>query len=55
MNLMKYNVFDLACGRGGDNMKMYHSRIKNYVGIDVDYNGINSSNILQIIFTTSIF
>jgi hypothetical protein len=39
----KLDVFDLACGRGGDNMKMYHSRIKNYVGIDVDYNGINSS------------
>ena len=39
----KIDVLDIACGRGGDNMKMYHARVKNYVGIDIDYHGINSS------------
>ena len=39
----KIDVFDIGCGRGGDNMKMYHARVKNYVGIDIDYHGINSS------------
>jgi SAM-dependent methyltransferase len=39
----KIDVFDIGCGRGGDNMKMYHARVKNYVGIDIDYHGIHSS------------
>ena len=39
----KIDVFDIACGRGGDNMKMYHARVKNYVGVDIDYHGIHSS------------
>ncbi len=36
----KKNVLDLGCGRGGDIMKMYHSRVGEYVGIDPDYEGL---------------
>ena len=39
----KLDVFDIGCGRGGDNMKMYHARVNNYVGVDIDYHGIHSS------------
>jgi SAM-dependent methyltransferase len=39
----KLSVLDLGCGRGGDNWKMYHARISNYVGIDPSYDGIHSS------------
>lgn len=36
-------VVDIGCGRGGDNMKFYHARVKDYVGLDPDYEGIYSS------------
>lgn len=36
----KKNVLDLGCGRGGDIMKMYHSRVGEFVGIDPDYEGL---------------
>ena len=36
------NVLDIGCGRGGDIMKMYHARVGNYVGVDIDYEGIYS-------------
>lgn len=39
----KLSVLDIACGRGGDIQKFFHSRVKNYVGVDVDSNGIHSS------------
>lgn len=34
------NVLDIGCGRGGDIQKFYHSRVKSYVGIDPDAEGI---------------
>lgn len=37
------NILDYACGRGGDIQKYYFSRVKFYVGIDVDYNGLFSN------------
>jgi SAM-dependent methyltransferase len=39
----KKSILDIGCGRGGDVMKWFHSRIKNYVGFDPDYEGIYSS------------
>jgi len=36
----KKNVLDLGCGRGGDIMRMYHSRVNEFVGIDPDYEGL---------------
>ena len=39
----KKSVLDIGCGRGGDVMKWFHSRIKYYVGFDPDYEGIYSS------------
>lgn len=36
------DVLDFACGRGGDIMRFYHAKVKNYVGIDVDENGLIS-------------
>jgi SAM-dependent methyltransferase len=36
----KKNVLDIGCGRGGDIMKMYHSRVNEFVGIDPDYEGL---------------
>jgi SAM-dependent methyltransferase len=36
------SVLDIACGRGGDIMKFYYSRVNFYVGIDIDNNGIIS-------------
>ena len=39
---IRTNVLDIACGRGGDIMKMYHARVGDYV-IDVDYEGIYSA------------
>ena len=39
----KLSILDLACGRGGDIQKFFHSRVLNYVGVDVDSNGIHSS------------
>ena len=39
----KKNVLDIGCGRGGDIMKWYHSRVNEYVGIDPDYEGLFGS------------
>jgi len=36
----KKSVWDLGCGRGGDIMKMYHTRVGDYVGTDPDYEGL---------------
>nr|QBK88426.1 MAG: mRNA capping enzyme [Mimivirus LCMiAC01] len=36
------SVLDIACGRGGDLMKFYYSKVKFYVGIDIDNNGLIS-------------
>lgn len=36
----KYNVLDIGCGRGGDLIKFVHAEIKEYVGIDIDNNGL---------------
>lgn len=36
----KNNVLDIGCGRGGDIIKFIHSGIKEYVGIDLDNNGL---------------
>lgn len=41
--VLKKRILDIGCGKGGDIMKIYHARVKEYVGIDVDYEGINSS------------
>lgn len=38
--IKKKNILDIGCGRGGDIMRMYHSRVNNYVGIDPDYEGL---------------
>lgn len=34
------SVLDIGCGRGGDLQKFYHPRVGNYVGIDIDFNGL---------------
>jgi len=34
------SVLDLGCGRGGDIMKMYHSRVGEYIGTDPDNEGL---------------
>lgn len=34
-------ILDIGCGRGGDIMKFYHSRVKSYVGLDPDSYGIH--------------
>lgn len=39
----KLSILDMACGRGGDIQKFFHSRIRNYVGFDIDSNGIHST------------
>jgi len=39
----KTNVLDIGCGRGGDIQKFYHARVGEYVGIDVDYEGLFAS------------
>ncbi len=39
----KTSVLDIGCGRGGDILKWYHTKIGEYIGIDVDYYGIFSS------------
>jgi hypothetical protein len=36
------SVIDLACGKGGDLHKFYHSKISNYLGIDIVADNINS-------------
>ena len=39
----KKDVLDIGCGRGGDIMKWYHTRVNEYVGIDPDYEGLFGS------------
>jgi len=41
--MRKKIVLDIGCGKGGDIMKMYHSRIGEYIGVDVDYEGLFGS------------
>ena len=36
----KKSVLDIGCGRGGDIMKMYHSRVSEYVGTDPMHEGL---------------
>jgi hypothetical protein len=40
----KVSVLDMACGRGGDIQKYYFTKIKNYVGVDIDYSSLHSPN-----------
>jgi SAM-dependent methyltransferase len=41
--LRRANVLDIGCGRGGDILKFYHSRVGHYVGFDPSYEDIYSS------------
>jgi SAM-dependent methyltransferase len=41
--VVRQSVLDIGCGRGGDILKMYHARVGEYVGIDVDFEGIYSA------------
>jgi hypothetical protein len=38
--IKKKTVWDLGCGRGGDIMRFYHTRISEYIGTDPDYEGL---------------
>jgi SAM-dependent methyltransferase len=38
--IIKKTVLDIGGGRGGDIMKMYHSKVKELVCIDIDYEGL---------------
>jgi len=37
------NLLDIGCGRGGDILKFYHSRVGHYVGFDPNYENIYAS------------
>ena len=39
----KQSLLDIGCGRGGDLPKMYHARVGDYVGVDIDFEGIYSA------------
>jgi 2-polyprenyl-3-methyl-5-hydroxy-6-metoxy-1,4-benzoquinol methylase len=39
----KANILDFGCGRGGDIQKFYHARVGEYVGVDIDYDGLFAS------------
>jgi SAM-dependent methyltransferase len=39
----RQTFLDIGCGRGGDILKIYHARVGEYVGVDVDYEGIYSA------------
>ena len=41
--MRRKSVLDIGCGRGGDIMKMYHGRVGEYIGTDVDYEGLFGS------------
>ena len=41
--LARTSVLDFGCGRGGDLMKWYHSKVGYYVGLDPSYEDIFSS------------
>ena len=43
INARNSEILDYGCGRGGDILKFYHSRVKSYVGYDPYSNGIHSS------------
>ncbi|AGC01974.1 mRNA-capping enzyme [Acanthamoeba polyphaga moumouvirus] len=36
----KDSVLDIGCGRGGDLIKFIHANIREYVGLDIDNNGL---------------
>jgi SAM-dependent methyltransferase len=36
----KQSILDIGCGRGGDLIKFIHAGIKEYVGVDIDNNGL---------------
>ena len=38
--IKKKTMLDIGCGRGGDILKMYHSKISEYIGIDPDHSGL---------------
>ena len=38
--IKKKSVLDIGCGRGGDIMKMYHSRVGEFIGTDPDHEGL---------------
>ena len=42
--ITRQSILDIGCGRGGDILKMYHARVGEYVGFDVDFEGIYSSS-----------
>lgn len=37
------SILDIGCGRGGDIHKIYHARVKEYVGIDINYEDLYSA------------
>ncbi len=41
--IVRQSMLDIGCGRGGDILKVYHARVGEYVGIDVDFEGIYSA------------
>lgn len=42
--VVRQSILDIGCGRGGDILKIYHARAGEYVGFDVDFEGIYSSS-----------
>jgi len=40
---LRQSFLDIGCGRGGDILKVYHARVGEYVGLDVDFEGIYSA------------
>lgn len=40
---VRQSFLDIGCGRGGDILKVYHARVGEYVGVDVDFEGIYSA------------
>jgi SAM-dependent methyltransferase len=41
--VLRKNVLDIGCGRGGDILKFYHARVRELVGVDQSYDDIYSS------------
>ena len=39
----RQSFLDIGCGRGGDILKIYHARVGEYVGFDVNFEDINSA------------
>ena len=42
--IVRQSILDIGCGRGGDILKYYHSKFSEYVGVDIDLEGIYSSS-----------